>query len=280
VLLVEGQGRALTPLAGWEAVDLAGAIRALQATVEPPLRCAACAGSNVEEWEGRPIRESEAFDAFVAAGFGRGRAAAVVGRPPRSALALTFGCERLASSPPARAGRGCLRRPWPLWLTIPLSSLGGLRGDRSVDRAVCRGRPQSGRGQAPGRRLCRLRPLRGRHRRRRRTGARILESRAQRGGKLAIVIDVDETALSKPPEPSSERLRLQSSPALAIFHGDRVAWAPGSDGSSGADQAGPGPRPPGPRSWRRRVLSHRTPGTSTRGDLKRILEPQDSSGPD
>ncbi|HTD27513.1 MAG TPA: hypothetical protein VK649_11070, partial [Candidatus Elarobacter sp.] len=69
VLLVEGQGRALTPLAGWEAVDLAGAIRALQATVEPPLPLRRVRRLDVEEWEGRPIRESEAFDAFVAAGF-------------------------------------------------------------------------------------------------------------------------------------------------------------------------------------------------------------------
>src|SRR5882724_11468491 len=69
VLLVEGQGRSLTPLAGWEAVDLAGAIRALQAVVEPPLPLRRVRRLDVEEWEGRPIRESEAFDAFVAAGF-------------------------------------------------------------------------------------------------------------------------------------------------------------------------------------------------------------------
>ena len=69
VLLVEGQGRSLTPLAGWEAVDLPGAIRALQAVVEPPLPLRRVRRLDVEEWEGRPIRESEAFDAFVAAGF-------------------------------------------------------------------------------------------------------------------------------------------------------------------------------------------------------------------
>jgi ATP-dependent helicase Lhr and Lhr-like helicase len=69
VLLVEGQGRALTPLAGWEAVDLAGAIRALQAVVAPPLPLRRVRRLDVEEWDGRPIRESEAFDAFVAAGF-------------------------------------------------------------------------------------------------------------------------------------------------------------------------------------------------------------------
>jgi len=69
VLLVEGQGRALTPLAGWEPVDLAGAIRALQSVVVPPLPLRRVRRLDVEEWEGRPIRDSEAFDAFVAAGF-------------------------------------------------------------------------------------------------------------------------------------------------------------------------------------------------------------------
>src|SRR6267378_709601 len=69
VFLVEGQGRSLTPLAGWEAVDLPGAIRALQAVVEPSLPLRRVRRLDVEEWEGRPIRESEAFDAFVAAGF-------------------------------------------------------------------------------------------------------------------------------------------------------------------------------------------------------------------
>jgi len=67
--LTAGQGRSLTPLAGWEAVDLPGAIRALQAVVEPPLPLRRVRRLDVEEWESRPIRESEAFDAFVAAGF-------------------------------------------------------------------------------------------------------------------------------------------------------------------------------------------------------------------
>ena len=69
VLLVEGQGRSLTPLAGWEAVDLAGAIRALQAVVASPLPLRRVRRLDVEEWDGRPLRESEAFDAFVATGF-------------------------------------------------------------------------------------------------------------------------------------------------------------------------------------------------------------------
>jgi len=69
VLLAEGQGRALTPLAGWEAVDLPGAIRALQGVVDPPLPLRRVRRLDVEQWDNRPIRESEAFDAFVAAGF-------------------------------------------------------------------------------------------------------------------------------------------------------------------------------------------------------------------
>src|SRR5204863_526444 len=52
-----------------EAVDIAGAIRALQAVVEPPLPLRRVRRLDVEQWDGRPIRESEAFDAFVAAGF-------------------------------------------------------------------------------------------------------------------------------------------------------------------------------------------------------------------
>src|SRR5262249_2838205 len=69
VLLVEGQGRSLTPLAGWEAVDLTGAIRALQSVVAPPLPLRRVRRLDAGEWDGRPIRESDAFDAFVAAGF-------------------------------------------------------------------------------------------------------------------------------------------------------------------------------------------------------------------
>jgi len=94
-----------------------------------------------------------------------------VGRPPRSALALTFGCERLGK---LTAGQGrprpALRRPWPLWLTVPLLVFG----------AGCAG---TGASTAPS--VAAVPSL--------------VEARAQRGGKLAIVIDVDETALSNLP---------------------------------------------------------------------------------
>jgi ATP-dependent helicase Lhr and Lhr-like helicase len=69
VLLVEGQGRSLTPLAGWQAVDFPGAIRALQSVVERPLTLRPVRRLDVHEWDGRPVRETPAFDALVAAGF-------------------------------------------------------------------------------------------------------------------------------------------------------------------------------------------------------------------
>jgi len=69
VLLAEGQGRALTPLAGWQAVDFPGAIRALQSAVERPLTLRPVRRLDVLEWDGRPVRETDAFDALVAAGF-------------------------------------------------------------------------------------------------------------------------------------------------------------------------------------------------------------------
>jgi hypothetical protein len=69
VLLAEGQGRSLTTLAGWETVDLPGAIRALQAAVDRPLPFRPVRRLEVLEWDGRPVRETEAFDALLTAGF-------------------------------------------------------------------------------------------------------------------------------------------------------------------------------------------------------------------
>jgi ATP-dependent Lhr-like helicase len=69
ILLVEGQGRSLTPLAGWQAVDFPGAMRALSSAVERPLTLRPVRRLDVFEWDGRPVRESEAFDPLVAAGF-------------------------------------------------------------------------------------------------------------------------------------------------------------------------------------------------------------------
>jgi ATP-dependent Lhr-like helicase len=69
VLLTEAHGRDLTPLAGWEAVDLPGAIRALQSLTERPLPQRPVRRLEVLTWAGRPVRASEAFDALVDAGF-------------------------------------------------------------------------------------------------------------------------------------------------------------------------------------------------------------------
>jgi ATP-dependent helicase Lhr and Lhr-like helicase len=69
ILLVEGQGRSLTPLAGWQAVDFPGAIRALSSAVERPLTLRPVRRLDIFEWDGRPVRDTEAFEALVAAGF-------------------------------------------------------------------------------------------------------------------------------------------------------------------------------------------------------------------
>jgi ATP-dependent helicase Lhr and Lhr-like helicase len=69
VLLAEGHGRDLTPLAGWEPVDLPGAVRALTTLVERPLMLRPVRRLQVLTWAGRPVRGSEAFAAFADAGF-------------------------------------------------------------------------------------------------------------------------------------------------------------------------------------------------------------------
>jgi ATP-dependent helicase Lhr and Lhr-like helicase len=69
VLLAESYGRELTPLAGFERVDLAGAVRALQAMLDRPLTLRPVRRLEVLTWDGRPIRDTDAFPAFVEAGF-------------------------------------------------------------------------------------------------------------------------------------------------------------------------------------------------------------------
>ena len=54
------------PRAGWQAVDFPGAIRALQSAVERPLTLRPVRRLDVYEWDGRPVRETDAFDALVA----------------------------------------------------------------------------------------------------------------------------------------------------------------------------------------------------------------------
>jgi ATP-dependent helicase Lhr and Lhr-like helicase len=69
VLLAESYGRELTPLAGFEPVDLPGTVRALQAMLDRPLTLRPVRRLEVLGWDGRPVRETEAFGAFVEAGF-------------------------------------------------------------------------------------------------------------------------------------------------------------------------------------------------------------------
>jgi len=69
IVLAEGQGRKLTPLAGWEDVDFPGAIGALRALMERPLALRPIRRLEVSTWDGRPVRETEAFPALARAGF-------------------------------------------------------------------------------------------------------------------------------------------------------------------------------------------------------------------
>jgi ATP-dependent helicase Lhr and Lhr-like helicase len=69
VVLAEGSGRELTPLAGFEPVDLPGVVRALQGVVERPLALRPVRRLEVCVWDGRPVRDSEAREALVEAGF-------------------------------------------------------------------------------------------------------------------------------------------------------------------------------------------------------------------
>jgi ATP-dependent Lhr-like helicase len=69
VLLCEGQGRELTPLAGWEDVDFPGAIGPLQALMERPLVLRPVRRLEVTTWEGRPVRQTEALPLLARAGF-------------------------------------------------------------------------------------------------------------------------------------------------------------------------------------------------------------------
>ncbi|MBI4610055.1 MAG: DEAD/DEAH box helicase [Candidatus Rokubacteria bacterium] len=69
VLLAAGYGRELIPLAGFTADDLAPAARALQDVLARPPAQRPVRRIEVESWDGRPIRESEAGAALLAAGF-------------------------------------------------------------------------------------------------------------------------------------------------------------------------------------------------------------------
>src|SRR5437867_935405 len=69
IVVCEGHGRGLTPLAGWEDVDFPGVIGALQSLMHRPLVLRPVRRLEVTAWEGRPVRETEAFSALARAGF-------------------------------------------------------------------------------------------------------------------------------------------------------------------------------------------------------------------
>jgi ATP-dependent Lhr-like helicase len=69
VVLAEGHGRDLTPLAGFEAVDLPGVVRTLQSVMERPFALRPLRRLDVLTWDGHPVRETPALDALASAGF-------------------------------------------------------------------------------------------------------------------------------------------------------------------------------------------------------------------
>jgi ATP-dependent Lhr-like helicase len=69
VVLAEGHGRDLTPLAGFEPIDLPGVVRTLQSVMERPFPLRPVRRLDVLSWNGRPVRETPALDGLVAAGF-------------------------------------------------------------------------------------------------------------------------------------------------------------------------------------------------------------------
>jgi putative acid phosphatase of HAD superfamily subfamily IIIB len=86
-----------------------------------------------------------------------------------------------------------------------------------------------------------------------------LESRVQRGGKLAIVVDVDETALSNLPSLRANDYGFIVPGPCDLPRGPcgLGAWIRMAQ----ADSIKLDPRPPRPTAWSRRVLSDRTPRT-------------------
>jgi hypothetical protein len=68
-VLAEAHGRDLTPLAGFEPVDLPGVVRALQAVMERAFPLRPLRRLDVLTWNGLPVRETPALAALAAAGF-------------------------------------------------------------------------------------------------------------------------------------------------------------------------------------------------------------------
>jgi ATP-dependent Lhr-like helicase len=69
ILLAESHGRELSPLSGFEPVDLPGIVRALQSVMERPLVLRPVRRLEVVSFAGRPVRETEAAGALLDGGF-------------------------------------------------------------------------------------------------------------------------------------------------------------------------------------------------------------------
>src|SRR5438034_1213851 len=69
IALCEGHGRDLSTLAGYEPVDLPGVVTALSSIMERPPLLRSVRRLEIATWNGRPVRETEALDVFVTAGF-------------------------------------------------------------------------------------------------------------------------------------------------------------------------------------------------------------------
>lgn len=69
-LLLEGHGRAVTPLAAFDPAELPELIRVIQEMLGRPPHLRSVRRIEVHTWDGAPVRSSEAAAAFLAAGFG------------------------------------------------------------------------------------------------------------------------------------------------------------------------------------------------------------------
>ena len=69
IALCEGHGRDLSTLARYEPVDLPGVVTALSSIMERPPLLRSVRRLEIATWNGRPVRETEALDVFVTAGF-------------------------------------------------------------------------------------------------------------------------------------------------------------------------------------------------------------------
>ena len=88
MLLAEGHGRELTPLAGWEQVDFVGVVKAFQSVMARPLALRPVRRLEVTTWNGEPVAQTEASSALRELGFApSGPLLCLEGRPGAGAPA-------------------------------------------------------------------------------------------------------------------------------------------------------------------------------------------------